>query len=106
MAKIIHDVKQRRLKVLGRGTFTHREWREKCALLGNVCFYCGEATKLTQDHKVPISRGGTNLIGNIVPACLACNVRKGTQTAEEFMRLACPECHSPKVEIVQRIAVA
>jgi len=32
----------------------------------------------------PISRGGVDFIGNIVPACLRCNQLKSNKTVEEF----------------------
>lgn len=66
------------------GAHTQQEWLEKCALLGNVCLYCGEAKPLTRDHKVPLSRGGTDDIDNVVPACHSCNCAKRSHTPEEF----------------------
>lgn len=51
------------------------------------CAYCGVAFGAltpTVDHCVPLSRGGTNDLDNLVWACLPCNLRKGTKTAEEF----------------------
>ena len=40
------------------------------------------------DHKVPRSRGGTDLIENLVMACLECNSRKGSRyTYEQFYRM-------------------
>lgn len=69
------------------GSFTSQEWRDKCALLGNVCIYCGEAKPLTVDHNVPLSRGGTNSIDNILPSCASCNSRKRDKTAREFLAL-------------------
>ncbi|WP_227751056.1 HNH endonuclease signature motif containing protein [Microbacterium sp. R1] len=44
---------------------------------GGRCAYCGVvAVALTMDHVVPIVRGGTHSAGNIVPACMSCNVHK------------------------------
>lgn len=63
------------------------EWLEKCALLGNICIYCGEAKPLTIDHKVPLCRGGRNDITNIVPACQSCNSKKGRRTTAEYLAL-------------------
>jgi 5-methylcytosine-specific restriction endonuclease McrA len=80
---------RRRARQIGNGgTHTLAEWQDKCALLGNVCFYCGEAKPLGPDHKVPLSRGGGDAIENILPACIECNVRKGARTAREYLAAA------------------
>mgnify|MGYP001573819643 CR=1 FL=1 len=79
-------VKRRRARLAGaQGSHTNQEWLDKCALLGNVCIYCGEARPLTRDHKIPISRGGSDDISNIVPACHSCNAKKQAKTASEFL---------------------
>lgn len=76
----------RRARKFGNGgSHTLAEWLDKCALLGNVCFYCGEAKPLTRDHNTPLTRGGTDNISNILPACRSCNCRKSTKTAREFL---------------------
>lgn len=38
----------------------------------------------TIDHVVPIARGGTNDLENLVLACSDCNTRKGTKAYSEF----------------------
>jgi len=48
------------------------------------CAYCGrKGDGLTPDHVTPLSRGGDNALGNIVPACGPCNLSKGARTPEE-----------------------
>jgi hypothetical protein len=50
------------------------------------CYYCGvQSLKLIREHKIPYARGGRTSRDNLVPACMSCNVRKGTSTAEEFV---------------------
>lgn len=43
----------------------------------NRCAYCDAKGKLHIDHVVPLSRGGRHAIGNLLPACAACNLSKG-----------------------------
>lgn len=69
------------------GRHSLQEWKEKCELLGNVCFYCGEAGPLERDHNVPLTRGGSDSIDNILPACRPCNAKKRTKTAREYLGL-------------------
>ncbi|KKN38025.1 hypothetical protein LCGC14_0757370 [marine sediment metagenome] len=47
---------------------------------GFCCAYCGsKSSNLTQDHIIPVARGGAYSVENIVPACSACNTAKGTK---------------------------
>lgn len=76
----------RRARILGaEGSHTIEEWHAVCEEFGGLCAYCGEEKPLTRDHVVPLVRGGSHYIDNIVPACLSCNSSKGARTAEEFL---------------------
>lgn len=59
-----------------QGSFTEDEWLELCEAYGNVCLCCGESKPLAADHVVPLSKGGSNDIGNIQPLCKVCNSSK------------------------------
>jgi len=51
---------------------------------GWQCVYCGSASnRLTLDHVVPRSRGGTSVWENVVTSCAPCNHRKGDRLLEE-----------------------
>ena len=48
-----------------------------------LCHYCGQKfspAQLTMDHIVPLARGGISRLGNVVPACKACNRDKQLDT--------------------------
>jgi len=50
-----------------------------------TCTYCGaRGVKLHCDHKIPISRGGTDDMSNLTTACARCNQSKSTRTHEEW----------------------
>lgn len=40
------------------------------------CFYCGSKDFVEADHVIPLSRGGSHSVGNLVPACRVCNASK------------------------------
>lgn len=56
--------------------YTIKEWLATKEDFNNECAYCGEKRKLTQDHFIPVSKGGGYIMGNIVPACASCNSSK------------------------------
>lgn len=67
-------------------TLTDEEWGDIVREYHYVCAYCGcSDMKLTQEHWIPLVRGGGYTKENIVPACKRCNSRKGTKTGDEFM---------------------
>ncbi len=67
------------------GSYDLRQWRELVEFYGGRCAYCGRTGALQPDHKVPLSRGGTNYIENILPVCGSCNAKKGAKTIGEFL---------------------
>lgn len=59
--------------------FTAAQWKAMKEHYGHRCVYCGrKMQRLTQDHIVPLSQGGSHTYSNIVPACSTCNSKKGT----------------------------
>ena len=55
------------------------KWERKCA-------YCdAENVPLNLDHVQPRSRGGSNRVTNLVPACVPCNRTKDDRGVEEFL---------------------
>ena len=57
---------------------------------GNKCRYCGNkptrGNPLTKDHVVPVATMGPTRPDNIVAACYQCNMAKGSQPVEQFLK--------------------
>lgn len=76
------------------GEHTLKQWHSKIELQDGKCywchskllddrgFFCGE-----KDHLIPLSRGGSQNIGNIVAACAPCNSEKHARTWREYAQL-------------------
>lgn len=52
---------------------------------GHKCTYCGSTEKLTADHVVPLTRGGTNDESNLTACCIPCNSKKGNKLTSEWL---------------------
>ena len=78
------NIKKRKYRILPK-SHTEEEWETKKEQYEYRCFYCSKvAPRLTKDHVIPISLGGSNGIDNIVPACWACNYKKRARRIEYF----------------------
>ena len=64
--------------------FTERDWSRLVARYRGCCAYCGRRSPLQREHVIPLSRGGTHSVGNILPACASCNYSKHTRTIMEW----------------------
>lgn len=80
-----------------RGRHTAQEWWALYRGVGGRCFYCDvqcaswpQHRRPTKDHRIPVSRGGSDSIGNIVVACKRCNSEKSTMTDVEFLAIFRP----------------
>lgn len=74
---------QRRAKKLKNGLFEISS-KEIKKLYNSNCFYCGSKEKIQLDHVVPIAKGGSHSIGNLLPACSTCNASKGSKFLIEW----------------------
>ncbi|HEC65848.1 MAG TPA: HNH endonuclease [bacterium] len=77
-------VKNRRnkLKRKAEGSHTFGEWELLKRQYGYRCVCCGKGeveVKLTEDHIIPLSKGGSDYIENIQPLCQSCNSIKRTK---------------------------
>jgi 5-methylcytosine-specific restriction endonuclease McrA len=68
----------------GTGSYSNEEWLNLLRQYDYKCLSCGHEHqetrwgRLTADHVIPISKGGSNTIDNIQPLCAHCNYTKYT----------------------------
>lgn len=83
-----HNRRARKRGVVG--THTVEELHQQLKRQKGKCYYCH--VKLGKgrdswngDHIIPLSKGGTNYISNIVISCPSCNFKKGTKLPHEWI---------------------
>lgn len=79
---------RRRARAYGAdGAYSVADWTQKLARYKGRCHYCGKVIKgqIHREHVIPLSRGGMNIIGNIVPSCAPCNLKKGRRLPHEWI---------------------
>jgi len=85
--------RRRSRELAAEGNHTTEQWLALLRTYGHRCAYCDAAGPLEPDHRIPLARGGTNYIENIVPACRRCNTRKRLLTEDEFRARLATENH-------------
>ena len=81
-----------------RARGTRRLYEQNAAILlrdAVACSWCfrpistalprGHPQKATADHYVPLSLGGSDQLGNLVPACAECNSQRGNRSPAAFV---------------------
>lgn len=53
---------------------------------GYSCVYCGSTEDLHADHRISVTRGGSNALENLVTACAPCNLSKGPKSFDVWMK--------------------
>lgn len=70
-----------------RRKFSDYEKKTVYAKADGKCALCGKPVKfkkMTVDHKIPLSQGGTNAMENLQLSCRSCNLMKSGLTETEF----------------------
>jgi hypothetical protein len=75
--------KARRRSILKniRRELTAEQWEQIKVIYKHRCAECRQKKFLTQDHIVPLSKGGEHIASNIRPLCGSCNSSKGARPA-------------------------
>lgn len=81
----IYKKRYRIRKKNAKGSHTREEWQELIKQFKHTCPCCGRSEleiELTEDHIVPLSKGGSDYIDNIQPLCRCCNGKKHIKVDE------------------------
>jgi hypothetical protein len=82
----VHSTNRRARKRSAGGNFTPKDIQKLYAAQKGLCWWC--SCKLSKkyhiDHRIPISRGGTNQLDNICLSCPRCNLTKYNKMPWEF----------------------
>lgn len=80
--------KRRALKLGHGGSYTKSQWLDALEYFNYKCAYTGECIKHNchVEHIVPISKGGTSYIWNLVPSTEKANLSKYNRDMEEWYR--------------------
>jgi 5-methylcytosine-specific restriction endonuclease McrA len=81
---VILDSMNRRAKSYGvEGVITVEYYN---SVINNPCLYCGQSgLPMELDHRIPMSKGGSNLPENVNAVCQFCNKAKHFYGEEEFL---------------------
>lgn len=73
----------RSLRFASCGEFhSDAEWKMLLSKFEFRCVRCGSTKRISKDHVVPLSRGGSDAISNIQPLCRECNSWKHVRTID------------------------
>jgi len=83
--KLFLDRRRKARKRGAAGSHTQGEWELLKKQYGYTCPACGRSEpeiKLTEDHIIPLDKGGLDYIENIQPLCRSCNSIKSTKVVK------------------------
>lgn len=81
------DTQRRRARMkAAEGHFTPEDIKTLHRSQNGLCWWCGKAygENYHIDHRIPLSKGGTNWPNNLCVACTQCNQSKGSKLPHEF----------------------
>jgi 5-methylcytosine-specific restriction endonuclease McrA len=65
-------------------TVTHEDVELLKEAFNQSCVYCGSKERLTIDHVIPLAKGGTHELKNLLPCCKSCNSSKNCSPIQSW----------------------
>ena len=91
--KYVSNMKRQRLLSNLTVETVQRVYEDNIKKYGTLtCYLCMQVIVFGRDnleHKIPVSRGGSNLYENLAISCSKCNNKKGTKTEQEYNAEVC-----------------
>ena len=84
---------------LGRRDFGRRQMEQVVSFFGGEparCAFCGSPEVRRWDHLVAVKNGGETVLGNMVPACAACDDSKQDNPYDTWLRAQASSSDSPE----------
>lgn len=99
-AKHLNRMAQAKRRVQKRGIealLTAEQFEAICVAQHGRCAKCGKKRKLTIDHVIPLSKGGTHTADNVQGLCRHCNATKFTKDGDYRKALLLPLWREGKI---------
>lgn len=69
-----------------KAPYTVEQFKAQWDLFSNCCAYCGSTEKPNVDHFIPLYKGGSETLSNLIPACQRCNFSKNSSDPLEWYK--------------------
>lgn len=81
--QFVTNRRARRKEFMRDNVITKLEWLKIMESTNWTCTYCGVSLRSSKirtiDHVIPLSKGGSHTVDNLVPACRSCNSKKSAK---------------------------
>lgn len=80
-----NEQRRRAIKTASGGSYTLAEWEALKRQYNYTCLSCGRQEpeiRLTVDHIIPVTKGGSSFIDNLQPLCFSCNSSKNNKVID------------------------
>jgi 5-methylcytosine-specific restriction endonuclease McrA len=78
---------RKRRNLLSGSNIAPQEIKDLIKNSNSRCHYCNSSQEIQIDHYIPLSKGGSHNINNLVVACKECNLAKKDKLPEDWLKI-------------------